>query len=292
MITYYIYQITQNNINKVGCTCDPETRIKIQQGIKNWEDHILHETTDKLEASHIEAYYKGLNGLDWDDDIYYTPIANKQQTQIDTMTNTLTIVRKEGTKYFSAYKTDLSQLSTFDEVIFVTGGDPVAKFTGSEVEELRSIAQESFKSTGIYFVPDAVQLLKAELSDRMDVIGQNGNDGLHYENETLENGPCTHANTIPEFQQIRDWASDRGIYAKGDPKTQLIKLLEEQGEFAKAILKNDTPEIIDALGDMLVVLINLSELAGYKLEDCLQSAYDVISKRTGKMKNGTFVKDA
>jgi hypothetical protein len=27
------------------------------------------------------------------------------------------------------------------------------------------------------------------------------------------------------------------------------------------------------------------------IEECVESAYDVISKRTGKMKNGTFVKD-
>ena len=41
---------------------------------------------------------------------------------------------------------------------------------------------------------------------------------------------------------------------------------------------------------MLVVLINLAELSGYRLEDCLELAYDVISKRSGKMVNGTFVK--
>ena len=55
--------------------------------------------------------------------------------------------------------------------------------------------------------------------------------------------------------------------------------------------EDDKPEIIDGLGDILVVLINLSHLCGYRLEDCLAEAYAVISKRTGKMQNGTFVKD-
>ena len=111
--------------------------------------------------------------------------------------------------------------------------------------------------------------------------------------ETMENksiSPCHHRNDIPEFTNIRNWAHERGLYAKGNPQTQLIKLVEEQGEFAKALLKEDQPEIQDALGDMLVVLINLAELSGYRLEDCLELAYDVISKRSGKMVNGTFVK--
>jgi hypothetical protein len=42
---------------------------------------------------------------------------------------------------------------------------------------------------------------------------------------------------------------------------------------------------------MVVVLTNLSELIDVPIEECIESAYEVISKRTGKMVNGTFVKD-
>jgi NTP pyrophosphatase (non-canonical NTP hydrolase) len=94
-----------------------------------------------------------------------------------------------------------------------------------------------------------------------------------------------------EFQSIRDWAKERGIYEKGDPKTQFLKLQEEVGELANAILKKDEEEIIDAIGDCVVVLTNLSELTGHKIEECINSAYNVIAKRKGKMINGTFVKD-
>ena len=94
-----------------------------------------------------------------------------------------------------------------------------------------------------------------------------------------------------EFDSIRKWAFDKGIYAAGDPKTQYIKLLEETGELAKAILKNDDVEFIDAIGDCVVVLTNLAALKGYTIEECINSAYEVIAKRTGKMENGTFVKD-
>lgn len=96
---------------------------------------------------------------------------------------------------------------------------------------------------------------------------------------------------MSQFDLIREWANERGLYDKGDPKTQYVKLMEEAGEVGRAILKNDTPEIIDGIGDMVVVLTNLAELTGTPIEDCIQAAYDVISKRTGKMKNGTFVKD-
>jgi NTP pyrophosphatase (non-canonical NTP hydrolase) len=93
------------------------------------------------------------------------------------------------------------------------------------------------------------------------------------------------------FNCIRNWANERGLYEKGDPKTQYIKLMEETGEIGRAILKNDTEQIIDGIGDAVVVLTNLAELCGVPIEECIQEAYNVISKRTGKMVNGTFVKD-
>ena len=98
-------------------------------------------------------------------------------------------------------------------------------------------------------------------------------------------------NVVFYFDKIRDWAEYNGIYAKGDPKTQYIKLMEEAGEVGRAILKEDLPEIKDGIGDMVVVLTNLAELCDMTIEECVESAYDVISKRTGKMINGTFVKD-
>ena len=92
------------------------------------------------------------------------------------------------------------------------------------------------------------------------------------------------------FDLIRDWAAVRGIYDNGDGKTQYVKLMEEAGELAKALLTNDKPEIQDAIGDMIVVLTNLAHLEGFQVEECIDSAYQEIAVRTGKMINGTFVK--
>jgi len=93
------------------------------------------------------------------------------------------------------------------------------------------------------------------------------------------------------YDDIRAWAKTRGIYEKGDSKTQYVKLMEESGELAKALLNNDRPEIIDAIGDIVVVLTNLAHLECLNIEDCISSAYDVIKNRKGKMENGTFVKE-
>jgi NTP pyrophosphatase (non-canonical NTP hydrolase) len=94
------------------------------------------------------------------------------------------------------------------------------------------------------------------------------------------------------YDKIRNWAQERGIYDKGDPKTQYLKLQEECGELSKAILNNDEAEIIDAIGDCVVVLTNLAKLCGFKIEDCIDSAYNEIQNRKGKMINGTFVKNS
>ena len=93
------------------------------------------------------------------------------------------------------------------------------------------------------------------------------------------------------YDLIRTWAIDKGIYKSGDSRTQYIKLMEEAGELAEALLKNDETEVIDAIGDMVVVLTNLARLRGHNIEDCVESAYNVIKSRQGKMVNGTFVKN-
>ena len=110
-----------------------------------------------------------------------------------------------------------------------------------------------------------------------------------YALEFLESKVEAPSNTV--YDDIRAWAKAKGIYKSGDARTQYLKLMEEAGELAEAILKNDEPEVIDAIGDMVVVLTNLAKLRGHNIEDCVTSAYNVIKSRQGSMVNGTFVKD-
>ena len=98
-------------------------------------------------------------------------------------------------------------------------------------------------------------------------------------------------NQYYQFDLIREWAEERGLYENGDPKTQALKLVEEVGETCRAILKEDYEEVIDGIGDCVVVLTNLAELMDVSIEDCIAAAYEEIRNRKGKMVNGTFKKD-
>ena len=111
-----------------------------------------------------------------------------------------------------------------------------------------------------------------------------------------EYNPCTcekdYVNQGPsQFDLIRAWADERGLYENGDTKTQALKLVEEVGETCRAILKEDFDEVIDGIGDCVVVLTNLAELQGVSIEACIDAAYQEIKNRKGKMVNGTYKKD-
>ena len=72
---------------------------------------------------------------------------------------------------------------------------------------------------------------------------------------------------------------------------QALKLVEEVGETCRAILKEDYNEVVDGIGDCVVVLTNLAELHGIQIEGCIEAAYNEIKNRKGKMVNGTYKKD-
>ena len=112
-----------------------------------------------------------------------------------------------------------------------------------------------------------------------------------YDNRDMFTEPMVQCEDDAMFSRIREWAQSRGLYDKGNTFVQYVKLQEEAGELAKALLQNDHDEINDAIGDMVVVLTNLAHLHGTDIETCIEDAYKVIAKRKGKMINGTFVKD-
>ena len=117
--------------------------------------------------------------------------------------------------------------------------------------------------------------------------------GVEYDSKMEEDKCCDYLGVCEcaVFDDIRIWADLRGLYDNGDPKTQALKLVEEVGETCRAILKNDTPEIYDGIGDCVVVLTNLAKLCGTSIEECTRGAYNEIKHRKGKMDNGTFVKN-
>lgn len=91
--------------------------------------------------------------------------------------------------------------------------------------------------------------------------------------------------------QIINWGFEKGILPDPDPHAQLTKTFEEVDELSMAITDVDTKEIKDAIGDIFVTLVMQAQAWGLTVEECAEAALAVISKRTGKMVNGVFVKD-
>ena len=94
------------------------------------------------------------------------------------------------------------------------------------------------------------------------------------------------------IDDIADWAEVRGLLYGPDiqPEKQMLKLVEEVGETARALAYGDEAGLIDGIGDCAVCLIVLAEQKGLTLEDCKKAAYDEISGRTGRLENGLWKK--
>jgi hypothetical protein len=97
---------------------------------------------------------------------------------------------------------------------------------------------------------------------------------------------------------VLDWATERDLLTTGTIEGQVGKFAEEAAETVFAAGQYDLVgnasnknKFMDGIGDTLVTLIILSELAGVNPEDCLKMAYDEIKARTGKTVGGKFVKD-
>ena len=91
---------------------------------------------------------------------------------------------------------------------------------------------------------------------------------------------------------VEKWASDRGILDRSSPQAQLLKTVSELGELADATLKDNTVEITDGIGDVLVTLIIYARLQGTSIGYCLGEAYNTIKDRKGRLTaEGVFVKE-
>lgn len=90
-------------------------------------------------------------------------------------------------------------------------------------------------------------------------------------------------------QAVEEWSKNKGL-DKADSKAQFTKVVEEVGEVASALARGNKELLEDGIGDVIVTLIILSQQNGMSIETCLDTAYNEIKGRTGKMINGTFVK--
>lgn len=92
-------------------------------------------------------------------------------------------------------------------------------------------------------------------------------------------------------QKIEQWAIDKGLDT-ADPKSQMLKVIEETGEIAGALAKNDLDNLREEIGDAVVTLTILALQLDMDLHECTNVAYQKIANRKGKMINGVFVKES
>ena len=102
------------------------------------------------------------------------------------------------------------------------------------------------------------------------------------------------SNTCPTLSYFIDnvvqWHHDRNLIDGSTDKDQTLKLLQELGELSDSVCKGK--DIKDDIGDMLVVMLNITTRNGVTLSECLARAWDDIKDRKGKMVDGIFVKEA
>ena len=91
--------------------------------------------------------------------------------------------------------------------------------------------------------------------------------------------------------KIREWSIERNLHV-ADPNKQALKLGEELGELFEGLVKGNEDLIKDSIGDIYVVLTILSQQLGFTIEECIETAYDEIKDRKGKMIGGVFVKES
>jgi NTP pyrophosphatase (non-canonical NTP hydrolase) len=91
-------------------------------------------------------------------------------------------------------------------------------------------------------------------------------------------------------EQVQQWSIDRNL-PTSDKKSQLVKVVEEVGEVAAAIARGDDELLQDAIGDVFVTIVILSQCSGLDFTECVRHAYNEIKDRKGKLVDGIFIKE-
>ena len=269
-MTYYLYHIPGK---KIGVTRDLKYRVEEQQGYSKDEYDIILSTDDIKIVSETEISLQKAYGYKVDEIPYNKLKFNNTNMNINVTEQTTTfpcpvnklkgqLMDNIGMKWETEHGNCL--------------------ITDKSIEWImKNVVTSKYNKERCYVYNKAF----ARWFDNNDAHEtRTGGIMMDYR----ENGidiPKSH------FDLIRQWASKRGLYKGGDPKTQALKLVEEVGETCKAILKSDQAEIEDGIGDCVVVLTNLAHLCNTDIEHCIELAYNEIKDRKGKMDNGTFKKD-
>jgi len=287
-MTYHLYHIPGK---KIGVTRDLYKRVTEQQGYELGEYEVLYRHEDIDFISKLELKLQKEHGYRVDEVPYNKLKFNNMNINVTEMTTT--------------FPCPVNKLKgqLMDNIDFSWGTDH-GEFTINKYSIdwiMRNVKTSQYSKDRCYVYNKAFARFydnhqTFDNARQMNLVDQyNGKttsgalSPTGIRQEKCKNPECKCKES--HFDLIREWAKERGLYDKGDPKTQTLKLMEEAGEICRAVLKEDRPEIIDGIGDCVVVLTNLAHLCDTTIEACIEAAYNEIKGRSGKMVNGTFKKD-
>ena len=260
---YYLYHIPGK---KIGVTCNLNSRVTLTQGYNPDEYEVLDQSDDIDYISEKEIELQKSYGYKVD---------RKKYNELIKSNNKMNINVTEQTTTFPC---------------------PVNKLKGQLLDNLGMEWKTEHGTLHVtkQTVKWIMDNVKTSMYNNNRCYVYNKAFVRAYDNRDMFTEPkMVKCNKKPlkMFENIRDWAQTRGLYDEGNSHTQYVKLQEEAGELAKALLEDDKMEIMDAIGDMVVVLTNLAHLQETTIESCIAQAYNEIKNRQGSMINGTFVKD-
>jgi len=286
---YYLYHIPGK---KIGVTTDLYERVECQQGYGPEEYTVIMTTEDIELVSRKERELQKALGYKVDMKPYNKLKCNNMKINVTEQTTTFPcpVNKLKGHLMDNiglTWETDHGKFHLDEGTIaWVLKNVKTSQFTNDRCYVYNKAFSRYYDNHFDHRLDNAKQMNLMDQYNGKCRSGALSPSGLR--EEKCRDCDC---GKMGQFDLIREWAHERGLYDKGDVKTQTLKLLEEAGEICRAVLKNDKTEIIDGIGDCVVVLTNLAELIGTPIEDCIDAAYDEISNRTGKMVNGTFKKD-
>jgi len=268
-MTYYLYHIPGK---KIGVTRNLEERVHKQQGYQEGEYVILAESKDISEISTLEIQMQKAFGYKVDRQLYKNLKCNKKEMKINVTEQTTTFPMPLN-------KLKGRLMDNIGMTWETTDGD--VTITSESIKWVLANAKTSMYNDERCYVYNKAFARWFDNNSPYPRTGALAPTGVRHDRKYNKTN----------FDLIRDWANERGLYKGGDTKTQSLKLVEEVGEICRAVLKNKHNDVVDGIGDAVVVLTNLAELQGTSIEHCIDVAYNEIKDRTGKMDNGTFKKD-
>ena len=297
---YYLYHIPGV---KIGVTTNLEERVERQQGYEPGEYQLLMSTPDIDFISEQEIKLQKLHGYRVDRQLYKDLYNNYKQLNnmkinVTEMTTTFPcpvnklkghLVDNIGMSWDTVFG---SCTITNKSIKWIMSNVKSSQFTNERCYVYNRAFARWFDNNNAHELDNAKQMNLVDQYNGKTRSGALSSAGMNEKSYECcdEKNPC-ECMPNPQFELIREWADERGLYDEGDVKTQALKLVEEVGETCRAILKGNDMEAIDGIGDCVVVLVNLAELVGEPIEGCIDQAYYEIKNRTGKMVNGTFKKD-